>query len=645
VRVLVVEDDERLCEIFREYLGKIGHEPVVVHTVEAARKELTSARPGAMLLDVRLPGMSGQEFLRRQSTRELGVPIIVVSGVLTETEAHECLSFGAVNYLGKPIVLDHLRDILACLELLAEPGTPAAPAHVPERRAAPRARVALPVRVAEFGGNGWDATTVNLSVSGVKIRTPGAVTPAALAKISLPLGDNQRNFQVVSALVRTDLDGYAFHFVNLADWQLERLREFVDAHLAPTPAAEPKARVLRAITQAVSGTLDLDETLRLALHALTHVTGHEVSSLHLVSPDRTTLHLRGERGLSPRLRASTSKLTVGEGLIGRVAATGQTARSAELQASPDGGAIVAPAVDAGATQSFVCVPLQTRGRIVGTLSLGRSTPGPFSDAEVALVEAAANQLALALDNARPYSETRRQLDELEHAESQVAAGERRSTVACLAAGLVHEINNPLTAILGQAELLMREASPSSRERLGVIIQETSRAARLLKGVQGLSRPRQVERGACALHEEVRVVLELTQAQREYVGIRTVADLGEVPSVWADADQLRQIVLNLVQNAQQAMAAHAGERVLTVRTRAGVSRVFLDVLDTGPGIAPEVLPRIFDAFFTTKAAGEGTGLGLWISYDIAEQHGGRLSAGLRPGGGAVFTLELPQRRAD
>jgi len=645
VRVLVVEDDEHLSEIFRDYLAEIGHEPIVVHTIEAARAALQRARPGAMLLDIRLPGMSGLEFLQLQSTRDLGVPIVVMSGMLTEAEARECLSFGAVNYLGKPIVLEHLRDILACLEPLAEPGASAAAARVPERRVAPRARVALPVRVAEYGGNGWDATTVDLSETGVKVRTNGTVAPAAVAKISLPVGEGQRTFQVVSVLVRADVDGYAFHFINLADWQQEQLRAFVGSHLEPAPVIEPHARVLRAITQAFNGTLDLEETLRLALHALTHVTGHEVSSLHLLSPDRQTLHLRGERGLSPRMRAINAVLPVGEGLIGRVAATGQTARVTDVTASPDLWATARPIVQDEGTRGFVCVPLQTRGRIVGTLSLGRATPAPFTDAEVALVEAAANQLALALDNARLYSETRRQFDELEHAENQVAQGERLSTVGKLAAGLVHEINNPLTAILGQANLLMREAeaSPASRERLRMIIQETSRAARLLKSVQGLSRPRRVVRLACSLPDEVRAVLDLTQPQREYLGIRTVTEVSAVPPVWADCDQIRQVVLNLVQNAQQALAAHAGERVLTVRTRSAADRVLVEVMDTGPGIDPDVLPRIFDAFFTTKPAGEGTGLGLWVSYDIAEQHGGRIYASNRPGGGAVFTLELPQRR--
>ena len=105
-------------------------------------------------------------------------------------------------------------------------------------------------------------------------------------------------------------------------------------------------------------------------------------------------------------------------------------------------------------------------------------------------------------------------------------------------------------------------------------------------------------------------------------------------------ELQQVLLNLVQNAHEAMAAHAGERLLTIRLGEDGGKARLAVLDTGPGIRPDVLSRIFGAFITTKLAGEGTGLGLWTSYAIIERHGGSLRAANRPTGGAVFTIELP-----
>jgi two-component system sensor histidine kinase HupT/HoxJ len=143
---------------------------------------------------------------------------------------------------------------------------------------------------------------------------------------------------------------------------------------------------------------------------------------------------------------------------------------------------------------------------------------------------------------------------------------------------------------------------------------------------------------------VRWVAEVKRDELDRDGIRIVTEVATVPSVYADQDQIRQVLLNLVQNAQQAMAKHPGQRVLTLRVSESDGRVRVEVRDTGPGIPPEVLPRIFDAFFTTKPAGDGTGLGLWVSYGIVEQHQGRLSAESWPGGGATFIVELPYRKA-
>jgi signal transduction histidine kinase len=176
--------------------------------------------------------------------------------------------------------------------------------------------------------------------------------------------------------------------------------------------------------------------------------------------------------------------------------------------------------------------------------------------------------------------------------------------------------------------------------LRVIIEETSRAARLLQSLLQLSRHDRPERHPCLLEDQVRWVVELSGPQLEHDGIRVVTELASVPPVWADENQIRQVLLNLVCNAQQAMAQHDGERVLTVRVTEGPGSARLEVLDTGPGIPAPILPRLFQAFFTTKPPGEGTGLGLWVCSSIIEQHGGRIAAGNRPEGGAAFVVELP-----
>jgi signal transduction histidine kinase len=292
-------------------------------------------------------------------------------------------------------------------------------------------------------------------------------------------------------------------------------------------------------------------------------------------------------------------------------------------------------------RGFVCVPIRSRGRILGTLSLGRRTGG-FDEREVALVQGTAHQVGIALDNARLHSETRRQLEELQQTHAQLVRAAKLSAVGELASGVAHEINNPLTTVLGQTQLLLGQAglAPAVRERVRIIAEESARAARIVQNFLVFARDYPLERRPCALAEQVRRVLDLKAYQLDRDGIRVETDLGLCPPVWADENQIQQVLLNLVLNAHQAMAEHPGPRVLTLRVRADDAHAVIEVLDTGSGISPEALPRVFEPFFTTKPPGQGSGLGLSVSRGIIRDHQGRLRAENRPEGGALFVVELP-----
>jgi len=405
---------------------------------------------------------------------------------------------------------------------------------------------------------------------------------------------------------------------------------------------ERHLQILHTVAQTVSRSLDVDEVLRTALDALTHVTGHETSSLHLISPDGKTLYLHGDRGLSPSLREVNRELPVGEGVIGRVAATGETFYVSDAARSEHTYAAARAAVQQEGVRGFCCVPIHSRGRIIGTLALGRSTEGAFDEHEVALLEATADQIGIALDNARLYSELSRRYEELKTAQAQLVHAEKLSAVGELASGVAHEINNPLTTILGQVYLLLDHEGvvPAVREKLSIIGQETSRAARIVQNLLLFARRYTPERRPCSLADQVRRVIDLKGYQLEQDKVSVVTDFQPSRPVWADENQIQQVLLNLVQNAHQAMAKHPGDRVLTVRVGGDSTRATIEVLDSGPGIPREVLPKIFDPFFTTKAPGEGSGLGLSVSYGIVAEHGGRLRAENRPEGGAHFVVELP-----
>jgi C4-dicarboxylate-specific signal transduction histidine kinase len=405
---------------------------------------------------------------------------------------------------------------------------------------------------------------------------------------------------------------------------------------------DPHLEILHTVAEKISRSLDVDEVIRTALDALTNVTGHETSSLHLISPDGRTLYLHGERGLSSNLRDVNRMLPVGEGVIGRVAATGETFYVRDAATSPHTFAPARAVVQQDGVRGFVCVPIHSRGRILGTLALGRQTDSPFNEREVALLEATADQIGIALDNARLYSELARQLEELKQAQAQLVHAEKLSAVGELASGVAHEINNPLTTILGQVYLILDRKGIDAylHEKLSIISAEASRAARIVQNLLLFARRYTPERRPCSLADQVRRVLDLKAYQLEQDKVSIVIDFGSCPPVWADENQIQQVLLNLVQNAHQAMAKHPPERVLTVRVSCDRKFARVEVLDTGPGIPREVLPKIFDPFFTTKPPGEGSGLGLSVSYGIVTEHGGRLRAENRADGGARFLVELP-----
>jgi signal transduction histidine kinase len=400
-------------------------------------------------------------------------------------------------------------------------------------------------------------------------------------------------------------------------------------------------QVLRAVNEAVSRSLDLNEVLQRSLAALTHVTGHEISSLHLISADGNSLLLRGDRGLSDELRRVNVELPMGEGLIGRVALTGQARRVDDVGITDDLLPAARMAATADGIHGLVCVPIRARHRILGTLSLGRQTEDCFTDEEVALLECVADQIGLALDNARLYGEINRQLDDLRRAQSEVVKAERLSAVNGLAAGVAHEINNPLTIIMAQLHLMAQAPmSTQVEEALGVIDAAAKRAASIVRDLILFAEHRPPRRARCQVTDQIREVVAFEEARLESEGVSVRTNLEPVPDIWADHNHLQEVLLHVIQNAQHAMVEAHGGGVLTIKTTMVESGVRIEVADDGPGIPPEHLPRIFNPFFTTKQPGDGRGLGLSVAHSIVTEHGGRMWAENRPDGGALFTIDLP-----
>ncbi len=232
--------------------------------------------------------------------------------------------------------------------------------------------------------------------------------------------------------------------------------------------------------------------------------------------------------------------------------------------------------------------------------------------------------------------------ELVEMQQQLVRSERLAAIGQLAAGVSHEIDNPVGIILGYAELLLDELPEGDERRDDVqaIIDECKRCRRITGGLLGLARSSSGERKAVRMSELVQGVFDSLRPQKLFRGIelRLVAP-EENDSVAADPGQLRQILVNLLINAGQAM--DGGPGIIEVKLQAKDDGIVLLVRDTGPGFSPQIRERVFDPFYTTKSREEGTGLGLTMCRQLVGDHGGTIVAENAPEGGGQVRVFLPR----
>jgi two-component system sensor histidine kinase HydH len=317
-----------------------------------------------------------------------------------------------------------------------------------------------------------------------------------------------------------------------------------------------------------------------------------------------------ERTLSERRRAAASEeLTLDERVL----------REAELL---------------GPYRRGVSVALRARGgELLGLLLLAdERVNDAFSAEERTLLELLARQASVVVENSRSYL--------------QMQAQARLAALGQMAAGLAHEVKNPLSAIKGAAQLLGEPASgrapdEASSEFIGIILEEVERLDRVVRSVLDYARPKQHgDPGLISVNAVVDQTLRLLSSDREGGCSYSTEFDGHVPRVRADSAQLRQVLLNLIRNAGEAMGGR-GTITITTRTRrteASDRRVEIAITDHGPGITPEVRANLFVPFFTTRA--QGTGLGLAISERIIQEMGGRIEVLTTVGAGSTFSVQLP-----
>ncbi|MBU0509575.1 PAS domain S-box protein, partial [bacterium] len=297
-------------------------------------------------------------------------------------------------------------------------------------------------------------------------------------------------------------------------------------------------------------------------------------------------------------------------------------------------------------EEFAIVPLLTRDDVMGVLLVDNLfTRHPIRDDDLNRLKLFANSAASAIERSRLLVSLERRLHELtlinqdlKVSRDRLIQTERLSAIGEVAANVAHEIRNPLTAVGGFARSIYGSLpeGDKNRRKIEVILEETDRLEQMLSSLLEFTRPAVPRFTELDLNGLILQTIHFMDAEIEANTVRVVFELDtELPRVWADSQQIRQVLLNIIRNSLQEMK-NGG--ILTISTQTLRDEVAMAVRDTGPGIPPENLEKIFEAFFTTKAA--GSGLGLPVCSQIIRNHNGRIEASSRPGEGAQFIITLP-----
>lgn len=401
---------------------------------------------------------------------------------------------------------------------------------------------------------------------------------------------------------------------------------------------ELRARQLAALNaagQVMTSTLDLHAVLDAVIAEVKTLLRAASASVLLCAEDGR-LAFAAAAGRDATMLVGTN-LPPGAGIAGWAVVERRSALVKDAQNDPRFYRDI-NAITGVVARSLLAVPLVAHGDVMGVLEVVHPETNAFTVQDLAILEAMAPSAAIAIENARLYQAEREQYRRLQQSQAQLVNSEKQAALGRLIASLAHELNNPLQAMQNCMELILEFPldAAEQREYQLAVQRETNRLMTLCNRVLDFARPVSFARQLIDVGDSARYALSLAGKQLEHSHIAVVMDLpADLPHVLASRDRLAQVFLNLIINAIEAMP-DGGE--LRIAGRVVDDQVALTFTDTGPGIAPDVLPLVFEPLYTTKDT--GTGLGLPICHNIIEQHGGTITAGNAPGKGAVITVRLP-----
>ncbi len=453
-------------------------------------------------------------------------------------------------------------------------------------------------------------------------------------------------FSVYDIHSLTVLSGYLAGLV-----EYSRLRE----------EAEGRARnlgLIHEVVQEVIGLVNKQEVVQITAELLVQYFGYEFVAIVLVDEhgEASLCGVSGSRAPSAQAILQEFILPVEEGLNAvprRVLQTGESVLVNDASRSA-----LYHSFQGWKAGSELCIALKEGERVIGLMDIESSAQNAFGQNDLMALESLAGILSSVLSNADQYQRLQENVAQLRQvqlelqtriqaqmdAERKLIQAEKLAAVGEMAAGIAHELNNPLTTVTGFTELVLEElpAGASSRSDLEMVLKEARRARDVVRRLLDFSRRSESERTRVDLNQLVHDALSLTKHLLHTSGVQLELQLAEkLPWVLVDRNQIKQVFLNLFHNALQAMPDGGILRVKTcLGERDKRQWVTAVVADTGYGISETDKERIFEPFFTTRANQGGTGLGLSVTYGIVSDHGGLIEVESQPGQGASFTVWLP-----
>ncbi len=428
-----------------------------------------------------------------------------------------------------------------------------------------------------------------------------------------------------------------------ADGSIERYQGFM-LDITEKKRSEDEMRrrnrelnALNAMAVIATQSFDLDEILNLTLRQVISLFGAETGSVYLAAEPEGTFRRRAGWGPRSEARVRMAEVVFPEGMGDLVMRSRTEVVTQDFL--PHLPPAVVEFVCADRLPHWIWVVLWGKDKPIGIMGIASKEDRHYSSNDENLLVAISRQLATTIEKVQLYEETCRAYEDLRRTQEQLLQSEKMSAVGQLISGVAHELNNPLTAILGYAQLLEGAGlDERSADYVRKLFKQAQRTHRIVQNLLSFARQRKPQKQEVDLGKVLEESLTLREYDLKVNNVTLEREIPEdVPSVVADPHQLEQVFLNVINNALDAIVEGSGSGVLKVRVFRKDAFVCVEFDDSGPGFKDP--SRIFDPFYTTKSVGKGTGLGLSICYGIVKEHGGEIVARNREEGGAAIEVRL------